>query len=160
MNIKELVMRKVVLPILASLAIASPALANEARVEARGGVIWNDGDSEAIAGVAAGYDFDLGGSTFAGVEVSADKILESNTRLAFGFTGRAGVKLSEAGKLYAAGGYTTKPCRLCDDSLHLGAGYQHNFGKSLYGKVEYRHYFIDNGASDPDAVVAGVGMRF
>jgi outer membrane immunogenic protein len=160
MNIKELVMRKVLLPLLASLAIASPALANEARVEARGGVIWNDGDSEAIAGVAAGYDFDLGGSTFAGVEASADKILESNTRLAFGFSGRAGVKLSEAGKLYGIGGYTTKACRFCDDSLHLGAGYQHNFGQSLYGKVEYRHYFFDNGVSDPDAVVAGVGMRF
>lgn len=153
-------MRKVLLPLLASLAIASPALANETRVEARGGVIWNNGDSEAIAGVAAGYDFDLGSSTFVGAEVSADKILESNTRVAFGFTGRAGLKTSEAGKLYVAGGYSTKPCRSCEDSLHLGAGYQHNFGKSLYGKVEYRHFFVDDGFSDPDAVVAGVGMRF
>ena len=31
-------MRKVLLPLLASLAVASPAMANEARVEARGGV--------------------------------------------------------------------------------------------------------------------------
>lgn len=153
-------MRKIVLPLLASLAVASPALANEARVEARGGVIWGQGESEAIAGVAAGYDFDLGSAAFAGAEVSADKILEDGTRFAFGFTGRAGVKLSEAGKLYAAGGYTTKACRFCDDSLHLGAGYQHNFGQSLYGKVEYRHYFFDNGVPDPDAVVAGIGMRF
>jgi hypothetical protein len=153
-------MRKVLFALLASLAMASPALANESRVEARGGVIWNGGDSEAIAGVAAGYDFDLGSKAFAGAEVSADKILESNTRVAFGFTGRAGVKVSDAGKLYAAGGYTTKPCRFCDDSLHLGAGYQHNFGRNLYGKVEYRHYFVDNGGSDPDAVVAGVGMHF
>ena len=35
-------MRKIVLPLLASLALASPALANETRVEARGGVIWSD----------------------------------------------------------------------------------------------------------------------
>lgn len=152
-------MRKFVLPLLASLAVASPALANESRVEARGGVIWGGGQEEAIAGVAAGYDFDLGSSTFVGAEVSADKILESNTRVAFGFTGRVGAKLSEAGKLYGAGGYTTKFCSGCDETWHLGAGYQHNFGQSLYGKVEYRHYFADN-AGDPDAVIAGIGMRF
>lgn len=152
-------MRKVLLPLLASLAVASPALANESRVEARGGVIWDNGQEEAIAGIAAGYDFDLGNTAFAGVEVSADKVLESNTRVAFGFTGRVGAKLGEAGKLYGAGGYTTKPCKFCEDSIHLGAGYQHNFGSKLYGKVEYRHYFVDNG-SDPDAVVAGLGVRF
>jgi hypothetical protein len=157
---KELVMRKVLLPLLASMAVASPALANEARVEARGGVIWNGGDEEAIAGVAAGYDFDLGSSAFVGAEVSADKILTSNTRVAFGLTGRVGAKLSENGKLFAAGGYTTKACRFCDETWHVGAGYQHNFGQSLYGKVEYRHFFADNGVSDPDAVVAGIGMRF
>ena len=153
-------MRKVLLPLLASLAVASPALANEARVEARGGVVWNGGDEEAIAGVAAGYDFDLGSTAFAGAEVSADKILESNTRVALGLTGRLGAKLSESGKLFAAGGYTTKFCRTCDESWHLGAGYQHNFGEKLYGKVEYRHYFFDNGVSDPDVVVAGLGVRF
>ena len=153
-------MRKVLLPLLASLAVASPALANEARVEARGGVIWDQGQSEGTAGIAAGYDFDLGSNTFAGVEVSGDKILESNTRVAFGATARAGVKLSDAGKAYVAGGYTSKFAKFGDDSLHLGAGYQHNFGSKLYGKVEYRHYFFDNGVTDPDAVVAGVGMRF
>ena len=153
-------MRKVLLPLLASLAVASPALANETRVEARGGVIWDGGDSEAIAGAAVGYDFDLGSAAFAGAEISADKILEDNTRVSFGFTGRLGAKLSEAGKLYVNGGYSTKPCGSCEDSIHAGAGYQHNFGQSLYGKVEYRHYFVDSGVSDPDAVVAGIGLRF
>ena len=47
-------MHKVLLSLAASLALATPALANEARVEARGGVIWDQGDEEAIAGVAAG----------------------------------------------------------------------------------------------------------
>ena len=153
-------MRKVFLPLLASLAVASPALANESRVEARGGEIWDGGDSEAIAGVALGYDFDLGSAAFVGAEVSADKILESNTRVSFGLSGRLGAKLSEAGKLYAIGGYSTKPCGACEDSVHLGAGYQHNFGQSLYGKVEYRHFFVDSGVSDPEAVVAGLGLRF
>lgn len=153
-------MRKVLLPLLASLAVASPALANESRIEARGGVIWDQGHSEGTAGIAAGYDFDLGTSAFAGVEVSGDKILESNTRVAFGATARAGVKISDAGKAYVAGGYTSKFAKYGDDSLHLGAGYQHNFGQKLYGKVEYRHYFFDHGVTDPDAVAVGLGVRF
>jgi outer membrane immunogenic protein len=153
-------MRKVLLSLAASLALATPALANEARIEARGGVIWDQGDEEGIAGVAAGYDFDLGTNAFAGPEVSADKILTDNTRVSFGIGGRAGIKTGEAGKLYAAASYNTKPCRTCEDSWTLGAGYQHSFGSNLYGKVEYRHFFVDNGFSDPDAVVAGIGVKF
>jgi opacity protein-like surface antigen len=157
-------MRKVLLSLAAALAcsgaLATPVLANEGRIEGRGGVIWDQGDSHAIAGVAAGYDFDLGTSAFAGPEVSADKILTDNTRVSFGFGGRAGVKTSEAGKLYAVGSYQTKPCRTCEHSWSAGAGYQHSFGSNLYGKVEYRHYFADNGVSDPDAVAAGLGVKF
>ena len=155
-------MRRVLLSlaaVAATVAAASPALANEARVEARGGVIWLDEEAEAVAGVAAGYDFDLGSSAFAGVEVSADKVLISDTRVAFGFNARAGVKLAEASKLYAIGGYNTKACDLCEGSWGIGAGLQQNFGSSLYGKVEYRHNFVDN-SFDTNAVVAGLGMRF
>lgn len=153
-------MRKVLVSLMASLALASPALANEARFEGRGGIIWDQGEEEGIAGIAAGYDFDLGATTFVGAEVTADKILTDGTKVAFGFNGRVGAKLSDVGKLYAVGGYQTEPCDLCDDSWTLGAGYQHNFGSNLYGKVEYRHYFVDNGVSDPDSVVAGLGLRF
>jgi hypothetical protein len=153
-------MRTVALSLLASLAIASPALANEARVEARGGIVWGSGDSEAVAGAAAGYDFDLGGSAFAGVEASADKILTDNTRFSFGFGGRIGAKLGDSGKLYVASSYQTKPCRFCEESVSLGAGYQHSFGQKLYGKVEYRHYFVGNNTSDYNAAVAGLGVKF
>lgn len=153
-------MRKVLLSLAASLALATPALANEARFEGRGGVIWDQGDEEGIAGVAAGYDFDLSGGTFVGAEVSADKILTSGTKVSFGVGGRAGIKTSEAGKLYAAGGWQSEPCDTCNDSWSLGAGYQHSFGSNLYGKVEYRHQFVDNGFSDPDSVVAGLGIKF
>lgn len=157
-------MRKVLLPLAAALvgagALATPALANEGRVEARGGVIWDQGSEEAIAGIAAGYDYDLGTSAFAGPEISADKILTSGTRVSFGIGGRAGIKTGEAGKLYAAGGYATKPCATCEHSWNLGAGYQHSFGQSIYGKVEYRHSFVGKGFSDPDAVVAGLGVKF
>jgi hypothetical protein len=153
-------MRKVLLSLAASLVIATPALANEGRIEGRGGVIWDRGNTEAIAGVAAGYDFDLGPGAFAGPEVSADKVLTDNTRVSFGFGGRAGIKTSEAGKVYAVGSYQTKPCRGCEHSWSAGAGYQHGFGNRLYGKVEYRHFFVGNGLSDPDAVTAGLGVKF
>lgn len=157
-------MRKVLLTLAASLAAASPALANEARVEVRGGVIWGNGvpsgQTEATIGAAAGYDFDLGSSAFAGVEVSGDKILDGTAnRVAVGFTGRLGLKASADDKVFVAGGYTTKPCTLCADSQHLGAGWQHNFGR-LYGKVEYRHFFTNQGLPDADAVSGGIGLRF
>ena len=154
-------MRKVLLPLLASLAVASPAMANEARVEARGGVFWSDGYTQDSYGVAAGYDFDLGQTLFAGAEVSADKIADTGTKVAFGLTGRAGVKTGEAGKLFIASGYTTETCSNCDnDSVHLGAGYEHKFAGNLYGKVEYRHFFLDQNRPDGNAVVAGLGVKF
>lgn len=155
-------MRTVLFSLAAAAAVvATPALANETRVEARGGVIWGGGDTEATAGAAIGYDFDLGTSAFAGAEVSGDKVLTSGTKVAFGFTGRVGAKLSEAGKLYANGGYTTEFCDGCKGSWHVGAGYQQNLGSQLYGKVEYRHFFPEaNFAADSDSVGVGLGLRF
>lgn len=139
---------------------AAPAMANEARLEARGGVIWDQDESEAIAGVAAGYDWDLGSHAFAGLEVSGDKILTDDTRISFGFGGRVGAKLGDAGKLYVVSTYETKPCHYCADSVAVGAGYQHSFGEKFYGKVEYRHFFAGDNVSDPDAVTAGLGVKF
>src|ERR1700712_799359 len=154
-------MRTVLISLAAALAAASPAVANEARVEARGGVIWGGGDTEATAGAAAGYDIDLGTSGFAGAEVSGDKILTSGTKVAVGFTGRAGAKVGAAGKLYANGGYTTEFCDACEASWHVGGGYQQNLGSRLYGKVEYRHYLPKAAvAADSDAVGVGLGLRF
>ncbi|MBC2667391.1 hypothetical protein H7F51_17875 [Novosphingobium flavum] len=154
-------MRKFVLPLLAVAAFgaaATPALANETRAEARAGVIWGGGDSEAITGIAGGYDFDLGPALFSGVEVSADKILTSNTKVGWGFTGRLGTHLATT-KVYAAGGYTTEFCDVCDGHWHAGVGAELPLGPMLYGKAEYRHYFADRNA-DADAVMAGVGVKF
>ena len=86
-------MRKIVLPLLASLALASPALANETRVEARGGVIWSNGTSEDTWGGALGYDFDLGQTTFAGLALSGDKIGATGPKVALGAGGRLGVEV-------------------------------------------------------------------
>jgi opacity protein-like surface antigen len=141
-----------------SLVIATPAYANEGRAEVRGGVLWGFGDSEGVAGIALGYDWDLGDSAFGGVEVSGDKILEDGSKIAFGATGRLGIKAGESTKVYADGGYTSKPCTGCDDSLHVGAGLEQKLGTSVYIKVAYRHFF--SGAGDFDAVVGGLGLNF
>ncbi|MFM5895052.1 MAG: hypothetical protein ACKOQM_11580 [Novosphingobium sp.] len=154
-------MRKIILPLVASLAFATPALANEARVEVRGGAIWLNGNTDATYGAAAGYDFDLAPNTFAGVEVSGDKIDRTGSKVAFGMTGRLGLKAGSSTKVFAAGGYTTKPCDLCEDSWHAGAGVEQGLGKGpVYLKAEYRHFFTGNGFPDSDAVVGGVGVRF
>lgn len=154
-------MRTVLISLAAALAAASPAVANEARVEARGGVIWGGGDTEATVGGAVGYDVDLGTSAFAGAEVSGDKILTGGTKVGWGFTGRAGAKVGPEGKLYANGGYTTEFCDGCEGAWHVGGGYQQNLGSKLYGKVEYRHYLAKSAiASDSDSVGVGLGLRF
>jgi len=153
-------MRAILFSLAALAATATPALANEARVEARGGVVWDNSDSQAIAGIAAGYDWDLGSKAFAGVEVSGDKLLTSNTRISAGGGLRAGLKMNEDGKLYAVGSYQTKPCRGCDEYWTAGAGYQHSLVNNVYAKVEYRHLFIGNGFPDSDSMTAGLGMKF
>ncbi len=158
-------MRKIAIALgVAAAAISTPALAQdssgEARVEARGGIVWANGNEEAIGGVAAGYDWDLGEGGFAGVEVTADKILANNTRVTFGGNVRAGAKLDGGTKLYAIGGYQTKPCATCEEAWSAGAGAEFPFGDSLYGKVEYRHFFVGNGVPDFNAAVAGIGVKF
>ena len=153
-------MRKFILPLIASLAFAAPALANETRAEVRGGAIWSNGSTEATYGAAVGYDFDLAPMTFAGVEVSGDKIDQSGTKVSYGVTGRLGVKTLSGTKVFAAGGYSTKPCDLCVDSWHAGAGVEQNIMGPFYVKGEYRHYFTGNGVPDSNTVVGGVGVRF
>jgi outer membrane immunogenic protein len=152
-------MRKFVLPLVASLMVAAPALANEARVEARTGMVIDSGVSLATAGVAAGYDFDLANGVFAGAEVSADKILSTGFRTTFGFSGRIGATVLENNKLYVISGYSTKPCAGCENSIHLGTGIEHAFGK-VYVKAEYRHYFARNNGGNLDAVATGLGVKF
>jgi opacity protein-like surface antigen len=153
-------MKKIILPVLASLAFATPALANESRIEARGGVVWANGASEDTWGIAAGYDFDLGSSAFAGVEVSGDKIGATGSKVAWGLNTRLGMKAGEGTRLFAAGGYTTEACDGCDGQWDLGAGLEQKVSGPVYVKVEYRHFFENDFVVDSDALVAGVGVRF
>ena len=154
-------MKKIAIAVAALAAVAaSPALANEGRVEARGGIAWADGDSEGTAGVAAGYDWTVGSGTFIGAEVTGDKILTDGAKVSFGINARGGAQLSNGTKLYVSGGWNSEPCDLCDDAVSLGAGAEFPLVNRLYGKIEYRHFFAGNGFTDTNAVVAGVGVRF
>lgn len=153
-------MRKVLIALAATAAaFASPAMANEGRIEARGGVVWDSGVSEDVWGVAAGYDWDLGDKAFAGLEISGDKIGASGTGLNVGLTARLGLKAGERTKVLVDGGYSIITCSLCDDPVHAGVALEQGVSDKVYLKLGYRHFFYD-GFSDADAVVAGVGVKF
>jgi outer membrane immunogenic protein len=147
-------MRKITVLLAAVAALASaPAMAaGEGRVEARGGLVWANGAEEAIAGVAVGYDFDLGSAAFVGVEGAGDIALADGAEVVWSVGARAGGKVSEKGKLYVNAGLG-----FCcgSEEFYAGAGYQHKFGQNLYGKIEYRRIF-----GDIEANVAQVGIGF
>lgn len=153
-------MRKIsILAAVAAMTAAAPAFAQEGpsgegRVEVRGGVAWASGASEAVAGVAAGYDFDLGDTAFIGVEGSADKILVNGADVIFGVSGRVGAKVGTGGKVYAVGGYSFNN----GDAAHVGAGFQHKIGSTAYGKIEYRRFLLNG--TDINTAAIGVGVNF
>ncbi|MFL9839539.1 outer membrane beta-barrel protein [Sphingomonas sp. ST-64] len=154
-------MRKIViLAALAAATVASPALAQsdktgEGRVEVRGGIAWAQGQEEAFAGVAAGYDFDLGDTAFVGAEVSADKVLAGGADVLFSVGGRVGAKIGDAGRVYALAGYGFTEG---DDGAFAGAGYQHNLGEKIFAKIEYRRTLVEG--PDVNFAGVGVGLRF
>jgi hypothetical protein len=135
--------------------IAAPASANETRVEVRGGAFIASDNTEATAGIAAGYDAEMGPQAFIGAEVSADKVLAGGADIYVGLTGRGGVRVGQGGKVFGAGGYTFVEG---ENAWHLGAGYERQFSGNLYWKAEYRHFFTD--FDDGDQIVAGVGVKF
>lgn len=143
----------------AAVAVPAAAQAQEAmgtgRAEVRGGIAWASGEEEAVAGAALGYDFDLGDSAFIGVEGSADHLLADGADFVWGLGARAGIRVNDAGRLYAAGGYAFGDG---EDTPYLGAGYSHRIGQSVYVSAEYRHFFSD--FLDVNAATVGVGFNF
>lgn len=140
-------------------AVATPAMANEARIGANAGVIWDGHDSDAVAGIDAGYDYDLGHKLFVGVEGSAEKVLTYNQRVSWGVGGRIGMHVLPDTKLYAVADWRSKNCRYCNSAVGVGGGVQQNFGK-YYGKVEYQHLLVGDNTPDADLGLVGVGLRF
>lgn len=137
--------------------LSTPALAadGETHVDVRGGYLWGNGADEATAGIAGGYDLNLGSTAFAGAEIAGDKVLRNGTNVQFSAGGRAGAHVGTNGKLYATAGYTFGDI----DDPYVGAGYQHKLGQNVYAKVEYRHQFVQN-FGDYNTATAGVGFAF
>lgn len=149
-------MKKMILLASAATAlVATPAMAEgtgEGRVEARGGIAWAGGFDDFVAGVAAGYDFDLGENAFVGPEASYDTNFDGLDAINLG--ARLGFKAGEKTKIYAAAGYDVGDF----DEFNAGIGIQQTFGEKVYGKVEYRRYFFNG--TDLNAAVVGVGVKF
>lgn len=141
--------------IAASAFVASPAMANEARVEARGGIAFSGGAEEAFAGIGAGYDFDLGETAFAGVDVGADKVLVDGADVFWTIGGRIGAKVGGKGKVYALTGIGFSEGF---EDAYVGAGYQHKLSDKIYGKVEYRRVLTEG--TDVNFAGVGVGLAF
>jgi hypothetical protein len=146
----------------AALALSTPALADETRVEVDTTGNFYGGDYQQSIGVAAGHDFTLAPGLFAGPEVSITKLLASDTLTSVGISGRAGADLGAAGKLYAVGGWASQPYHGGNPDWNIGAGYQHALLPGTFGKVEYRHYTSSADGVTPsrDAITLGFGAHF
>ena len=150
------IMRKMTISAaIAAVALAaSPAHADETRVEVRGGIAWCCGSSDETIGLAVGHDFDLSSGLFIGVEGVADTNFDFVDPL-LGVNARLGTKLGEKSKLFGTVGYAYDT-GFEDDDLVLGAGYQYNISDRALFSVQYQRYvdFNVNRAS------VGVGYRF
>jgi hypothetical protein len=137
----------------AGVLVASPAMANEGRLEARGGIAWAYGASTETIGVAAGYDVDLGATTFIGIEGVADTDFDISDPV-LGANARLGFKTGQ-GRLFVTGGYAYDTGFDFDDAV-VGAGYQHNLGSKALLSVQYQRYLDTH----LNRATVGVGVRF
>jgi outer membrane immunogenic protein len=148
----------------------------------------DNSDSGIVYGIGAGYDFRIAPKVELGLDLSADlssmEECEGSVILAndaacihakrdLAAAVRLGYKVSERGTLYALAGYTnarfrfdyTTPAGVTTrdsanlDGFRLGAGYQHDFGKRMYGKVEYRYSNYEADVTRHQALL-GVGVKF
>lgn len=145
-------------------------------------------DDGIVYGIGLGYDHQVGKNVLLGIDLSADlsstkdcerSVILTNdeaclrARRDLAAAVRLGYKVGEQGTLYALAGYTnarfrfdyTTPAGVTTrdgrnlDGVRVGLGYQHDFSKGVYGKVEYRY---SNYESDIDRhqVLLGVGVSF
>ncbi len=151
-------MKLVLFSLAAAMLASTPAFADGARVEVQGGAGWSDGgEAKGVIGGAAGYDWSLPGGAFVGVEESIDKTIGSHRDARWATSGRIGLHITPADKLYATAGYNYGQG---PNGTDVGAGLEHSFAGPIYGKVEYKHYFNEDDSRDSNAVLTGVGVHF
>lgn len=165
----------------AAALFAVPAAAQaQAYVQAEAGIDNISADGEGKTGfgygVSAGYDFDLSGGMFAGVQGtfadSTTKECDSGLCVKAGrdlaAVVRLGTTVGGKNKLYVLGGYAngrveasagglTAHANL--DGFRLGAGYEMPFGKNYFVKAEYRYSNYEQDVSRNAGVIA-LGARF
>jgi opacity protein-like surface antigen len=135
-------------------AIATPAHANETRVEARGGIVWDGTFSDDTLGIAVGHDFDLNEQVFFGIEGVADSNISFDDPV-LGVNARLGTTVKENTKIFVLGGYAHST-DIDEDDFIVGAGFQHNFGERSLLSVQYQRA-ID---LELNRVIIGFGVRF
>lgn len=152
------------------------------------GINNDDSDSGIVYGIGAGYDVRIAPKVELGLDLSADlstmEECESSVLVAndsacldagrdLAAAVRLGYKVSDRGTLYALAGYTnarfrfeyTTPAGVTTrdgrnlDGFRLGAGYQHDFGKRMYAKAEYRYSNYEADVTRHQALI-GVGVKF
>lgn len=169
-----------------------PAAANaQAYVQAQGGFdsvsVLGASDEGVAFGVAAGYDFALSETVFAGIEASVDDSTTKECARDIDVVGdelciktgrdlsavvRLGTKLSAADQLYVLGGYTNARLKVTyddgvdsfgeganGDGVRLGAGYRRTFSNNVFAKLEYRYSNYEADFSRHN-VLAAVGVTF
>jgi outer membrane immunogenic protein len=148
----------------------------------------DDSDSGIVYGIGLGYDVRVAPKVELGLDLSADlstmeecrsSVIVANDRACLdagrdlAAALRLGYKVSERGTLYALAGYTnarfrfdyTTPAGVTTrdgrnlDGFRLGAGYQHDFGKRMYAKAEYRYSNYEADVTRHQALI-GVGVKF
>ncbi len=138
---------------------AVPALADEAYVEAIGGISMAHDEDAALAGLAAGYDFDLNETLFVGGEVSLEKELVEERHVAVGLGVRTGLEVIEGGKAFVGLNWQSKDCPECQEAWGASAGWEQELSERLYAKLEYKHLILDD-EPNKDIVIAGIGVMF
>lgn len=144
-------------------------------------------DTGLVYGVGVGYDFSIGRSLFAGVEVNADLTnagrcvtgtivagdrLCSESSHDISALARLGTRVSDRGRVYALLGYSsfqvdvdytvgglTSSSDQTLEGIRAGFGYKHNLSERLYLKGEYRYTGYGNNESRNQGVI-GLGVSF
>lgn len=138
----------------AAATLATPAYADETRVEARGGIVWCCGASDETIGLVVGHDFDIGEKVFLGVEGVVDSNFDLDDPV-LGVNARLGTKVGENTKIFALAGYAHATDFDQDDAV-VGAGVQHNLGEKALLSLQYQRT-LD---LELNRVLVGVGLRF
>ena len=174
-------MRKFLLPLVASIVIASPAAARDfAGPYVGAGVtldnVQGSGPNEGlgVSGIGGtiflGYDLPLGEKAFAGVEANADLASaddDANTGLeakwGWGVSGRLGYKLNDSTAAYARVGYARgqfgvkgcgKACNSWGDAVRYGAGLETSVSQNVSLRAEFSQYNFESDVINNQVSVA------